>query len=71
MRTYKAPPPEVSTEVFYETDPARGFRRGFSIQTVGPLPIGWAEHVAAEGHWGSVLRDLEGAVGEGQRASAL
>ena len=24
--------------------------------TVAPLPIGWAEHVQAEGHWGSDLR---------------
>ena len=49
---YKAPPPEISSEQFYETDESRGFARGFSIQTVGPLPIGWAEHVIADGHWG-------------------
>ena len=52
VRMYKAPPPEVSTEQFYETHPARGFQRGFSVQTVSPLPITWAEHVAAQGHWG-------------------
>jgi choline dehydrogenase-like flavoprotein len=57
VRMYKAPPPEVSSEVFYETDPERGFARGFSIQTVSPLPIGWAEHVLAEGHWGRALRE--------------
>jgi choline dehydrogenase-like flavoprotein len=57
LRMYKAPPPEVSSEVFYETDPARGFARGFSIQTVSPLPIGWAEHVLADGHWGRALRE--------------
>ena len=56
LRQYKAPPPEVSSEQFYETDEARGFARGFSIQTVSPLPIGWAEHVIAEGHWGESLR---------------
>ena len=54
---YKAPPPEISSEQFYETDTRRGFRRGFSIQTVGPLPIGWAEHVLADGHWGHALRE--------------
>ncbi len=54
---YKAPPPEVSSEQFYETDASRGFARGFSIQTVSPLPIGWAEHVLAEGHWGRALRE--------------
>jgi choline dehydrogenase-like flavoprotein len=57
MRMYKAPPPEISSEQFYETDPARGFARGFSIQTVGPLPIEWAQHVLADGHWGQALRE--------------
>jgi len=54
---YKAPPPEVSSEQFYETDASRGFARGFSIQTVSPMPIGWAEHVLADGHWGTALRE--------------
>jgi len=57
LRMYKAPPPEVSSEQFYETDPHRNFKRGFSIQTVSPLPIGWAEHVLADGHWGRALRE--------------
>ncbi|HEY1825166.1 MAG TPA: GMC family oxidoreductase [Acidimicrobiales bacterium] len=56
VRMYKGPPPEVSSEQFYETDESRGFARGFSIQTISPQPIGWAEHVAAEGHWGGALR---------------
>ena len=57
LRMYKAPPPEVTSEDFYETDASRGFARGFSIQTVSPLPIGWAEHVLADGHWGRALRE--------------
>ena len=57
LRMYKAPPPEVSSEQFYETDERRGFARGFSIQTVSPLPIGWAEHVLADGHHGAALRE--------------
>jgi choline dehydrogenase-like flavoprotein len=57
VRAYKAPPPEVSTEAFYETDPARPFKRGFSVQTVSPLPITFAEHVTAQGHWGPALRE--------------
>ncbi len=57
VRMYKAPPPEVSTEEFYETDPSKPYRRGFSVQTVSPLPITWAEHVAAQGHWGAQLRE--------------
>jgi choline dehydrogenase-like flavoprotein len=57
LRMYKAPPPEVSSEQFYETDESRGFARGFSLQTVAPLPIDWAQHVQAEGHWGQALRE--------------
>jgi choline dehydrogenase-like flavoprotein len=57
VRQYKAPPPEVSSEQFYETDPTKPYKRGFSIQCVSPLPIAFAEHVAAQGHWGEVLRE--------------
>ncbi len=57
VRMYKAPPPEVSSEQFYETDPSKPYRRGWSIQTVSPLPITWSEHVSAQGHWGAVLRE--------------
>jgi choline dehydrogenase-like flavoprotein len=57
MNMYKAPPPEIASEQFYETDEARGFARGFAIQTVGPLPIEWAQHVLADGHWGGALRE--------------
>jgi len=32
-------------------------KRGWSIQTVSPLPITWSEHVAAQGHWGETLRE--------------
>jgi len=56
VRAYKAPPPEVSTEAFYETDPSKDYKRGFSIQCVSPLPITFAEHVTAQGHWGTPLR---------------
>jgi len=57
VRAYKAPPPEVSSEAFYETDPSKPYRRGFSIQCVSPLPVTFAEHVLAQGHWGVVLRE--------------
>jgi choline dehydrogenase-like flavoprotein len=57
VRMYKSPPPEVSSEDFYETNPDKPYKRGFSIQTVSPLPITWAEHVAAQGHWGGALRE--------------
>jgi choline dehydrogenase-like flavoprotein len=57
VRMYKGPPPEAMTEHFYETDPSRPYKRGFTIQTVAPLPITYAEHVTAQGHWGSALRE--------------
>jgi hypothetical protein len=57
VRMYKAPPPEVSSEQFYETDPGKPYRRGFSLQNISPLPITYAEHVAAQGHWGEMLRE--------------
>jgi len=57
VRPYKAPPPEVSTEVFYETDRSKPYRRGFSVQCVSPLPITYSEHVTAQGHWGPALRE--------------
>jgi choline dehydrogenase-like flavoprotein len=57
LRAYKAPPPSVSTEDFYETDPGKPYRRGFSLQSVSPLPITFAEHVLAQGFWGARLRE--------------
>lgn len=57
VRAYKAPPPEASSEQFYETDPTKSYQRGFALQNVSPLPITWAEHVAAQGHWGATLRE--------------
>ena len=52
-----APAGGVVSEQFYETDPTKPYKRGWSIQTVSPLPITWAEHVAAQGHWGAPLRE--------------
>jgi choline dehydrogenase-like flavoprotein len=57
VRMYKAPPPEVSSEQFYETDPSKPYKRGFSIQTVSPLPITWSEHFAGQKMWGRQLRE--------------
>ena len=57
IRMYKAPPPEVTSEQFYETDLTKPYQRGFALQNVSPLPITYAEHVSAQGHWGGVLRE--------------
>lgn len=57
IRLYKAPPAHALSEEFYETDPRRGFARGFAIQTVGPLPVAFAKQmVAAMGAWGWGMR---------------
>jgi choline dehydrogenase-like flavoprotein len=59
IRMYKAPPAHALTEEFYETDPKRGFARGFAIQTVGPLPIAFAKQMmSARGAWGWGLRRI-------------
>ncbi|HEX4164259.1 MAG TPA: GMC family oxidoreductase [Bryobacteraceae bacterium] len=57
IRMYKAPPAHACSEEFYETDPKRGFARGFAIQTVGPLPIAFAKQMmTAKGAWGWGMR---------------
>jgi choline dehydrogenase-like flavoprotein len=57
IRLYKAPPAHALTEHFYETDPGRGFARGFAIQTVAPLPIAFAKQMMkAKGAWGWGMR---------------
>jgi choline dehydrogenase-like flavoprotein len=57
IRMYKAPPAHALTEEFYETDPKRGFARGFAIQTVGPLPVAFAKQMmVAKGAWGWGMR---------------
>jgi len=59
VRMYKAPPAHALTEEFYETDPKRGFARGFAVQTVGPLPIAFAKQmIMAKGAWGWGLRRI-------------
>lgn len=59
VRMYKAPPAHALTEAFYETDRKREFARGFAIQTVGPLPIAFAQQMlTAKGAWGWGLREV-------------
>lgn len=59
IRMYKTPPAHAMTEEFYETDPRRGFARGFAIQTVAPLPIAFAKQMmSAKDAWGWGMRRL-------------
>ena len=48
IRQYKAPPACAISEAFYETDARNDFVRGYSLQTVAPLPIAMAHLVADE-----------------------
>lgn len=58
VRQYKAPPASTITQDFYETDPANDYVRGFSIETVGPLPIQFAQNlIGGLGLWGRELRE--------------
>lgn len=59
IRQYKAPPAVAETEEFYETDSHNDFARGYSIQTVSPMPISMAHILAEEsGTFGWGLRHL-------------
>ncbi len=59
IRMYKAPPAHALSEEFYETNPHNDFIRGFSIQTVGPLPIAFAKQMmVAKGAWGWGMRKV-------------
>jgi hypothetical protein len=64
VRMYKAPPPQVGSEEFYETEASKPYKRGYSIHTVSPLPITWAEHVSTQGHRGDNRVTLTGETGQ-------
>ncbi len=56
IRQYKAPPACACTEAFYETDARNDFVRGYTLQTVAPLPIAMAHLLADEdGKFGEEL----------------
>lgn len=56
VRQYKAPPACALSEEFYETDPRNDFVRGFTLQTVAPLPIAMAHLLIEERPlWGEEL----------------
>jgi choline dehydrogenase-like flavoprotein len=56
---YKAPPTLAVSQDFYETDRARGFARGYTLEPIGPFPIAFARMAAAGlGIWGNELREF-------------
>ncbi|MBA3778107.1 MAG: GMC family oxidoreductase [Chloroflexi bacterium] len=59
VRQYKAPPASTISQDFYESNPSNDYVRGYSIETVGPLPIQFAQLLASSlGLWGRELREV-------------
>jgi choline dehydrogenase-like flavoprotein len=56
---FKAPPPNTISQDFYETRADNDYVRGFSIETVGPLPGKFAQIATSTlGLWGERLREF-------------
>ena len=69
---YKAPPPEISSRAVLRDRPARaGSRAGSRSRPSAPLPIGWAEHVLADGHWGARCASTCATTTTGRRSGVL
>ncbi len=59
IRLYKGTPVLAVSQDFYETDPNRGFVRGYTLNAHGSRPLGLANNLAtAAGIWGKELRKI-------------
>ncbi|WP_273484160.1 GMC family oxidoreductase [Desulforamulus ruminis] len=59
VRIYKGTPVLAATQEFYETDPARGFVRGYTLNAHGSRPLGLSKNlVSSAGIWGKKLYDI-------------
>ncbi|UOF92677.1 GMC family oxidoreductase [Fodinisporobacter ferrooxydans] len=59
IRFYKGSPVMASTQAFYETNPNRGFVRGYTLHAHGSRPMSMAKGIATTaGIWGRQLREL-------------
>ena len=56
VRLYKGTPVLATTQDFYETDPARGFARGYTLHAHGARPVELAGALCRAGLWGNSLR---------------
>ena len=56
IRSYKAPPCMAGTEHWNYRDEGKDFHGGYAFMSQGPLPIDWAQTLAARGLWGMKLR---------------
>ncbi|MBU7005707.1 GMC family oxidoreductase [Phosphitispora fastidiosa] len=59
IRFYKGTPVLAVSQEFYETDPQRGFVRGYTFNAHGSRPVAMAKTLAASaGIWGKQLREI-------------
>lgn len=58
IRLYKGTPVLAVSQDFYETDPSRGFVRGYSLNAHGSRPVEMAGGLAKAGIWGKQLREI-------------
>lgn len=62
VRLYKGTPVLALTQHFYETDPSRGFARGYTLSAHGSRPVAMASAIATQREdgsflWGEKLRE--------------
>jgi choline dehydrogenase-like flavoprotein len=57
VRLYKGTPVLATTQDFYETDPQRGFVRGYTLHAHGARPVEFAGGLVKAGLWAASLRD--------------
>lgn len=58
IRFYKGTPVLATTQEFYETDPERGFKRGYTLHAHGARPVTMAKGLAKSAKlWGQSLAD--------------
>lgn len=57
IRLYKGTPVLATTQEFYESDPRRGFARGYTLHAHGARPVEFSQGLAHAGIWGQELRD--------------
>lgn len=58
IRLYKGTPVLATTQEFYESDPSRGFARGYTLHAHGARPVEFAKGLASCGIWGEELRSV-------------
>ncbi len=58
VRLYKGTPVLATTQDFYETDPSRGFARGYTLHAHGSRPVEMAKGISKHAKlWGPALRE--------------